>query len=66
MKDSLPDTAMKYSANHNTAHQRYLDVYYSQKIRMCLVDLEGKFQTNLYNNHATWKNQVLTFANLVC
>ena len=28
-------------------HTSYLDIYISQKIRLCVVDLEGKFQTNL-------------------
>ena len=29
----------------STPHCSYLDIYISQKIRLCVVDLEGKFQT---------------------
>ena len=29
------------------SHCSYLDIYISRKIRLCVVDLEGKFQTNL-------------------
>ena len=29
-----------------TVHCSYLDIYISRKIRLCIVDLEGKFQTN--------------------
>ena len=32
---------------HTVASARYLDIYISRKIRLCLVDLEGKFQTTL-------------------
>ena len=32
---------------HTYSHCSYLDIYISRKIRLWLVDLEGKFQTNL-------------------
>ena len=32
---------------YTTPHCSYLDIYISRKIRLCVVDLEGKFQTNL-------------------
>ena len=35
-------------AIHCTLHFSYLDIYISLKNRLCVVDLEGKFQTNLW------------------
>ena len=32
---------------HTYSHCSYLDIYISRKIRLCVVDLERKFQTNL-------------------
>ena len=46
------------------AHYSYLDIYISQKIRFCVVDLEGKFQTNLQAkllNFLVWK-----FRSIIC
>ena len=40
------------------AHCSYLDIYISRKIRLCVVDLEGQFQTSLQPkliNFFTWK-----------
>ena len=40
------------------AHCSYLEIYISLKIRLCLVDFEGKFQTNLQAklfNFLVWK-----------
>ena len=40
------------------AHCSYLDIYISQKIRLCVVDLEDKSQTNLQAkllNFLVWK-----------
>ena len=39
-------------------HCSYLDIYISQKIRLCVVDLEGKFQTIIQAkliNFLVWK-----------
>ena len=33
--------------NCSTAHCSYLNIYISRKIRLCVVDLEGQFQTTL-------------------
>ena len=33
------------SAEHRSSHCSYLDIYISRKIRLCVVDMEGKFQT---------------------
>ena len=52
--------------NHNdntNAHCSYLDIYISRKIRFCVVDLEGKFQTNLQAkllNFLVWKFRSIT------
>ena len=43
-------------------HCTYLDIYISRKIRLCVVDLEGKFQTNLQAkllNFLVWKFNLL-------
>ena len=43
---------------HSKAHCSFLDIYISRKIRLCVVDLEGKFQTNLQAkllNFLVWK-----------
>ena len=32
---------------HTYSHCSYLDIYISRKIRLCVVDFEGKFQANL-------------------
>ena len=40
------------------SHCRYLNIYISQKTRLCAVDLKGKFQTNLQAKSITffvWK-----------
>ena len=45
-------------ATPTKSHCSYLDIYISQKIRLCVVDLEGKFQTNLQAkllNFLVWK-----------
>ena len=45
-------------ANYTSAHCSYLDIYISQKIRLCVVDVEVKFQTNLQAklvNFLVWK-----------
>ena len=42
----------------NTSHCSYLDIYISQKIRLCKDDFEGKFQFNLQAKSITflgWK-----------
>ena len=58
----------------DVAHSSYLDIYISRKIRLCVVDLEGKFQTNLQAkllNFLVWKfrsiilNFLLFFAGFV-
>ena len=39
-------------------HCSYLDIYISRKIRLCVADLKGKFQTNLQAkllNFLVWK-----------
>ena len=38
----------------SVAHCSYLDIYISRKIRLCVVDLEGKFQTNLHAKSITF------------
>ena len=43
---------------HSKAHCSFLDIYISRKIRLCVVDLQGKFQTNLLAkpiNFLVWK-----------
>ena len=40
------------------SHYSYLDIYISRKIRLCVVDLEGQFQTSLQTkimNFLIWK-----------
>ena len=32
---------------HHNSHCSYLNIYISRKIRLCVVDLEGQFQTTL-------------------
>ena len=54
-----------WSINHpcnwhglDMAHCSYLDIYISREIRLCVVDLGGKFQTNLQAksiNFLVWK-----------
>ena len=44
--------------NKIVTHCSYLDIYISQKLRLCVVDFEGKFQTNLLTkliNFLVWK-----------
>ena len=44
----------------------YLDIYISRKIRLCVVDFEGKFQTNLQAkliNFLVWKFRSTYYAN---
>jgi hypothetical protein len=44
-------------------HCSYFDIYISQKIRLCIVDLEDKFQTNLQAKPITflvWKFKYIT------
>ena len=48
------------------AHCSYLEIYISQKIRLCVVDFEGEFQTSLQAetiNFLTWKfrSTILSF-----
>jgi hypothetical protein len=45
-------------------HCSYLDIYISQKIRLCTDDFEGKFQFNLQAKSITflgWKFRSITF-----
>ena len=54
---SLPFKIFKYIINV-IAHCSYLNTYISQKIRLCVVDLEGKYQTTLQAkpiNFLIWK-----------
>ena len=47
-----------------TLHCSYLDIHISRKIRLCVVDLEGQFQTSLQSkpiNFFTWK-----FRSIIC
>ena len=64
---------IKNNADTNS-HGSFLDIYISRKIRLCVVDLEGKFQTNLQAkllNFLVWKfrsiilNFLLFFAGFV-
>ena len=50
--------AQFFSKKMIRAHCSYLDIYISRKIRLCVVDLEDKFQTSLEAkliNFLTWK-----------
>ena len=47
---------------HSKAHCSFLDIYISRKIRLCVVDLEDKFQTNLQArlfNFLVWNSDIL-------
>ena len=51
---------------HSKAHCSFLDIYISRKIRLCVVDFEGKFQTNLQAkliNFLVWKFRSTYYAN---
>jgi len=51
----------KMSSSPHT-HCSYLDIYISQKIRLCVVDLEGKVQTNVQAkllNFLVWKFKLI-------
>jgi predicted membrane metal-binding protein len=48
----------RLSLTQTVAHCSYLDIYISRKIRLCVVDFVGKFQTNLPAkpiNFLVWK-----------
>ena len=50
----FPETLLTTTISHCS----YLNIYISQKIRLCAVDLKGKFQTNLQAKSITffvWK-----------
>ena len=40
--------------DYETPHCSYFDIYISQKIRLCVVNLEGEFQTNLQTKPITF------------
>ena len=51
MSPPLPCNQYGYSSG---AHCSYLEIYVSRKIRLCVVDLESKFQTNLQAKDTTF------------
>ena len=46
----FPETLLTTTISHCS----YLNIYISQKIRLCAVDLKGKFQTNLQAKSITF------------
>ena len=56
----FPETLLTTTISHCS----YLNIYISQKIRLCAVDLKGKFQTNLQAKSITflvWKFKYIMF-----